>query len=230
MTAVCSTESMDAKAGRESCDKPQHLVVLHHGLWGFPEHIHAISRDLLLNAPHETGEPPLLDILDILANPGDKTFEGIDVCGERAVQAVLDYTRLKPHLRFVSFIGYSLGGLVLRFVVGRLYALGFFATHTPMNYTSFASPHLGLSLHSRVSRFVSAAFLSRTGLQLALKDDFLDGRPLLECMADPSLVFHRALATFQRLALFANCKGDLSVDYKTAHISLQNPFYQHESV
>ena len=43
-----------------------------------------------------------------------------------------------------SITGYSLGGLLARYVIGALYATKFFDTIKPVNFTTIATPHLGI--------------------------------------------------------------------------------------
>jgi len=94
-----------------------------------------------------------------------------------------------------SISGYSLGGLLARYVIGALYANKFFDTIEPVNFTTIATPHLGIpkypsffstmvrhfsSFHLRISFHVRIAYttllsfqgtqigprlLGRTGLQ-----------------------------------------------------------------
>jgi hypothetical protein len=43
-----------------------------------------------------------------------------------------------------SITGYSLGGLLARYVIGALHAAKFFDTVEPVNFTTIATPHLGI--------------------------------------------------------------------------------------
>lgn len=77
---------------------------------------------------------------------------------------------------------YSLGGLVARYVLGLLDSRtpSFFSTVRPVNFTTFASPALGIpqykSFWSRTFRFLGSRLLSRTGNQLYERDRFLPAR------------------------------------------------------
>ncbi|KAI7260106.1 hypothetical protein KC352_g10276 [Hortaea werneckii] len=58
-----------------------------------------------------------------------------------------------------------------------------------------------------------------------LTDDFRDtGRPLLAVMADPTSIFIKGLAGFQRRTIYANTTNDRSVPYYTSAISSTDPF------
>ena len=110
-----------------------------------------------------------------------------------------------------SITGYSLGGLLARYVIGYvfsamltihstqsfhinfriLYKRKFFANITPINFTTFATPHIGLlrtsSIWSTVTSTLGPKLLSRTGEQFYAVDKWgASGRALLEVMADPS--------------------------------------------
>ena len=95
---------------------------------------------------------------------------------------VLDVVKHRPEVRKISFVAHSLGGLVARYAIGRLYEhsselgrSGFYGNslmeeHTnssmqyleqpcedriaglqPMNFITFATPHLGSRGHKQVS-------------------------------------------------------------------------------
>jgi predicted alpha/beta-fold hydrolase len=80
------------------------LVVLCHGLWGNASHMKPIKE--ALEKEHKS-----VTVLNITAFEGTLTYDGVDVCGLRAID------QIKPLLatsKTISFIGYSLGGLILR--------------------------------------------------------------------------------------------------------------------
>ena len=90
--------------------------------------------------------------------------------------------------------GYSLGGLIGRYLVGVLHQRKFFETVTPVNFTTVATPHIGLLLYttfrSRMFSTLGSRLLSRTGEQFYAQDKWsASGRPLLEVMADPGKCF-----------------------------------------
>ncbi|KAH9678650.1 hypothetical protein KPL71_025799 [Citrus sinensis] len=49
------------------------------------------------------------------------TLDGVDVMGERLAQEVLEVIERKPNLQKISFVAHSVGGLVARYAIGRLY-------------------------------------------------------------------------------------------------------------
>lgn len=91
----------------------------------------------------------------------------------------------------ISFTGYSLGGVIARYVLGILHQRRFFDTVQPVNYTSIATPHLGLpkydTFFGKLSRTLGPKLLSRTGTQFFATDAWGPrSRPLVEVMADTS--------------------------------------------
>jgi len=107
-----------------------------------------------------------------------------------------------------SVMGYSLGGLLARYVIGYafwIYQLGsrtlirtfrilhqnkFFETITPVNFNTVATPHIGIprfpTAMSTVSSYFGSKFLSRTGEQFYCTDKWSPkGRPLIEVLGDP---------------------------------------------
>jgi hypothetical protein len=87
-------------------------------------------------------------------------------------------------------MGYSLGGLIARALVGQLHARSpsFFTKHRPAAFTTIATPHLGvLKYGSWQSQWIHALgkrLFSRTGQQLYCLDTDR-GTPFLAVMAHP---------------------------------------------
>lgn len=186
-----------------------HLVVLHHGLWGNISHVESV-------VPHLKEQHPDLLFLNIDTNQGNLTYDGMDVCGDRVVQDIHKFMETNP-VEKISFIGYSLGGLILRYAVGRLYNEGFFKIVTPMNFVTLASPNLGTSrkqsVLNSIFNSIQTNVLVRVGYQFNLQDNYIDGKPLLVIMSDPEYDFYKGLALFKRRSCFANILGDRSVRY-----------------
>jgi len=131
-----------------------------------------------------------------------------------------------------SITGYSLGGLIARYVVGILYQKEFFQDVTPVNFNTVATPHLGQirykSLRSKLFAFLGPKMLSRTGEQLYTIDNWAEsGRPLLDILAEPGRVFYRALSTFSTVRFYANSVNDITVPYMTAAVEAADPFLDH---
>ncbi|KAJ3094742.1 hypothetical protein HDU97_007633 [Phlyctochytrium planicorne] len=170
-----------------------HLIVLHNGLWGNHKHLNFLASQL--QEAHDRSETKALlpiEILNCALNEGFGTYHGIDGCGARVADAVAKRIEegswddggdengnaaaaaggrrkeRKKRITHVSFVGYSLGGLILRYSIGVLYAQGWFRPHPstsassssdssptylpkafrsnavlPVHYATFATPHLG---------------------------------------------------------------------------------------
>lgn len=90
-----------------------------------------------------------------------------------------------------SVCGYSMGGLIARYLLGILHARNFFDKITPVNFTTFATPHVGIPRYPgflpTMASKVGPRLLSRSGEQFFHTDSWSNtGRPLLSVMADPS--------------------------------------------
>ncbi|KIR70329.1 hypothetical protein CNBG_10107 [Cryptococcus deuterogattii R265] len=166
------------------------------------------------------------------------TYDGIDVCASRVAweldEKVKELEAHGKHVATFSLTGYSLGGLVARYLVGLLHSRSpsFFHLHKPVAFSTLSSPHYGIprynTLLSTILCWLGARIMSRSGEQLYVVDKYSDDdpRPLLEIMADPRSVFYHGLETFERLSLFAAAINDNSVPYPTAAIETIDHFAQ----
>jgi len=207
----------------------EHLVVLIHGLWGNPAHLQYLATSL-----RKAYSEDEIHVLVPKSNSTNLTYDGIETGGERTTHEIenqiqeLEKTGRK--ITKLSIIGYSLGGLVARYVIGVLYSSGIFDKIQPVNFTTFATPHLGvrtpmLGPHSYLWNTLGSRTLSNSGAQLFLTDDFRNtGRPLLSVMADPNSIFIHGLSLFKKRSLYANIVNDKSVVYYSAAISRNDPF------
>lgn len=173
-------------------------------------------------------------ILSAKGNSGSFTYDGIELGAERVTQEVEslleDLERRGRLVAKLSIVGYSLGGLVARYVIGLLYSNGWFSKIEPVNFTTFATPHLGvrtpiLGVHSHFWNLLGSRTISTSGRQLFMIDSFRDsGRPILSVLADPNSIFIQALLKFKNRVLYANIVNDRSAPYYTTSISRTDPF------
>ena len=149
-----------------------------------------------------------------------------------------------------SVTGYSLGGLIARYLVGVLHQRKFFDTVTPVNFMTVATPHIGVvqypTWRSNMFAFLGPRLLSRTGEQFYAVDKWsASGRSLLEVMADPGTsfdlcmsaifidehaaarVFYQALTLFPHIRFYANAVNDVTVPYPTAAVETDDIFADH---
>ncbi|PAV23659.1 hypothetical protein PNOK_0072700 [Pyrrhoderma noxium] len=174
-----------------------------------------------------------LDVLVAEANRDQSTYDGIDWGGERVADEIADRVGEleasgKKVIKF-SITGYSLGGLVSRYVIGILHQRGFFKEVKPVNFTTFATPHIGLvrtgSIFSSIAFALGPKLLSRTGTQFYAVDSWGEsGRCLLEVMADPKAIFYQALSQFPHIRIYGNAVNDRTVPYVTSLIESTDPF------
>ncbi|KAK6064730.1 hypothetical protein SCUP515_11612 [Seiridium cupressi] len=206
-----------------------HLCVLVHGLWGNPNHMRSVAKALRNEHPADK-----LYLLVAKRNTGSFTYDGVERGGERVcaeIEEELESIKSKGgKITKLSIVGYSLGGLVARYAVGLLGAKGILDEVEPTNFTTFASPHLGVRTpsrgwHNHVWNVLGARTLSMSGRQLFTIDDFRDtGRPLFAIMADPNSIFMSSLAKFKRRTLYANVVNDRSAVYYTTGIAKTDPY------
>jgi hypothetical protein len=200
-----------------------------HSLWGNPNHLNYLNSSLREQFPEDR-----LHILVTKRNAGNFTYDGIELGGERVAHEIeeeIDELKQKGHdIKKISVVGYSLGGLVSRYAIGLLYHKGLFDTIEPVNFTTFATPHLGVrsplkGLSNQIVNVLGARTLSMSGRQIFLIDKFRDtGRPLLAVLADSNSIFIQALKAFKHRSLYANVVNDRSVPYHTASFSPIDPF------
>ncbi|KPI43329.1 putative lipase [Cyphellophora attinorum] len=227
-TGITKSTSADAS-------KAQHLCVLVHGLWGNPHHLDYVRKSL----EERHGEDELV-VYSAKRNVGSLTYDGIEIGAERVakeIEDVMDRLRQEGHtINKFSIVGYSLGGLVARYVVGLLFHAGFFDKVTPINFTTFVTPHLGvrtplLGYHNNLWNVLGARTLSTSGRQLFTIDDFRNtGRPLLSVLADPDSIFIHGLRLFRHRSLYTNVVNDRSAVYYTTGISAFDPYTDLEAV
>ncbi|KAL7280725.1 hypothetical protein ACG7TL_005667 [Trametes sanguinea] len=214
-----------------------HLLVLIHGMWGNPVHLAEMRRVIEERRGSEKGPGgEQLHLLVAETNRDDSTYDGIDWGGERVAEEVFEEIKKlekdgKKVTRF-SVTGYSLGGLIARYVVGVLHQRGFFTSVKPVNFNTVATPHVGLprypTMISSLFAFFGPKLLSRTGEQFYIVDKWSkNGRPLLEVMADPNRLFYQALTLFEHVRIYANAVNDVTVPYPTAAIEEEDIFVNH---
>ncbi|KAL6911691.1 hypothetical protein ACP4OV_000496 [Aristida adscensionis] len=141
------------------------------------------------------------------------TLDGIDVMGERLAQEVIEEINRRPQVKRISFVAHSVGGLVARYAIGRLYRppqrtsqsapqnlcennTGTIHGLEAVNFITVASPHLGSRGNKQVpflfgvtaiENFASCIIhliFGRTGKHLFLTDNDDGKPPLLQRMVD----------------------------------------------
>ncbi|KAI3458356.1 hypothetical protein Pfo_015019 [Paulownia fortunei] len=158
---VCSTETgnggEDVYTSKESdASSADHLVVMVHGILGSGSDWKFGAEQFVQRLPDK------VFVHCSERNAAKLTLDGVDVMGERLAEEVLEVIKRKPCLRKISFIAHSVGGLVARYAIGKLYrppkrgsgeevstnvcieeSKGTIADLEPINFISVATPHLG---------------------------------------------------------------------------------------
>ncbi|KAF9240685.1 DUF676-domain-containing protein [Melanogaster broomeanus] len=218
-----------------------HLLVLVHGMWGNPGHLahmDKIIREVKGNTENAAADEPELAVLVAQTNRDESTYDGIDWGGERVAQEILEevkkYEEKGSNVTRFSIMGYSLGGLLARYVIGILHQNKFFDKVTPVNFNTVATPHIGIprfpSTFSAIASYLGPKLLSRTGEQFFCVDKWSPkGRPIVEVLADPDRIFYQALLLFPNITVYANAINDLTVPYVTAAIDSSDVFSEYEN-
>ncbi|GLI73101.1 hypothetical protein PoHVEF18_001311 [Penicillium ochrochloron] len=212
-----------------STNKADHLCVLVHGLWGNPSHL-----DYVASALRERHDEDTVHILCAKNNSGNWTYDGIELGGERLaheIEETLEKLDKKGQkIKKLSIIGYSLGGLVSRYAIGLLHAQGWLEKVEPVNFTTFATPHVGVrtplkGIRGQIWNGLGPKTVSVSGQQLFMVDSFRNtGRPLLSVLADPESIFIQGLKKFRNRSVYANVVNDRTVVFYTSALSKTDPF------
>ncbi|KAJ6393380.1 hypothetical protein OIU77_022777 [Salix suchowensis] len=224
---VCSTESVTGSCDVWSCQKSasaDHLVIMVHGILGSKADWKFGAEQFVKTLPDK-----------VFVHCSEKnmfklTLDGVDVMGERLAEEVLEVIQRKQNLRKISFVAHSVGGLVARYAIGRLYRPP--KKENVEDLTDVATPHLGSRGNKQVPflfgvpAFEKAASLfihwifKRTGRHLFLTDDDENNTPLLKRLIGDygDCFFMSALCIFKRRVAYSNVGYDNIVGWRTSSI------------
>ncbi|XP_075090230.1 uncharacterized protein LOC107829213 isoform X2 [Nicotiana tabacum] len=145
-------------------DKPEHLLVLVHGILASPSDWTYAQAELKKRLGRN------FVIYASSCNTFTKTFSGIDGAGKRLADEVMLVVKKRESLKKISFLAHSLGGLIARYAAAVLYTStnhndpsddvvastnanfkmtcfsnkGLIAGLEPINFITLATPHLGV--------------------------------------------------------------------------------------
>ncbi|OMO57465.1 hypothetical protein COLO4_35370 [Corchorus olitorius] len=96
-------------------NNPTHLVIMVNGIIGSALDWRYAAKQFLKKYPQ-----------DVVVHCSERnssllTLDGVDVMGDRLAEEVKDVKRRHPSVQKISFIGHSLGGLISRYAIARLY-------------------------------------------------------------------------------------------------------------
>ncbi|KAE9604481.1 hypothetical protein Lal_00010892 [Lupinus albus] len=259
--ADCGGEDLFDAAATMAKPVPSHLVIMVNGIIGSASDWRYAAEQFVKKLPDK------VVVHRSECNSSKLTFDGVDTMGERLAEEVLSVIRRWPELQKISFVAHSLGGLVARYAIGRLYeysstpeTLGTSRNCSsegkteysknfleprieakigglePMNFITFATPHLGSRGNKQLPFLCGLPFLERsasqtahlvagrTGKHLFLMDNDDGKPPLLLQMVDDSddLKFISALRAFRRRVAYANANYDYMVGWRTSSIRRQH--------
>ncbi|KAI5414907.1 putative lipase C4A8.10 [Lathyrus oleraceus] len=245
----------------ELLEVPPHLVIMVNGIVGSSADWRFAAEQFLEKLPDK------VIVHRSECNSSKLTFDGVDTMGERLAEEVLSVVSRWPGLKKISFVAHSLGGLVARYAIARLFEYSStlesevtrricnckeetectkncieqnyearIAGLEPMNFITFATPHLGSRGNKQLPFLCGLAFLERrasqtahlvvgrTGKHLFLMDNDDGKPPLLLRMIENSddLKFMSALRAFKRRVAYANANFDHMVGWRTSSIRRQH--------
>ncbi|KAJ6808236.1 putative lipase [Iris pallida] len=191
-----------------SSSSADHLVVMVHGILGSTANWKYAANQFVQKLPDKV----IVHCSE--RNMYKLTLDGIEVMGERLAEEVTEVVNRRPEIQRISFVAHSVGGLVARYAIGRLYraprqkpedpfggasddsSKGTICGLEAMNFITIASPHLGsrgngqvpflfgVPAIEKVASYVSHWIFGRTGTQLFLADVDQGKPPLLLQMVE----------------------------------------------
>uniref|UniRef100_A0A0E0NLW8 DUF676 domain-containing protein n=2 Tax=Oryza TaxID=4527 RepID=A0A0E0NLW8_ORYRU len=190
--AEASAEGRDAgnreeeEAGNEEAD---HLVVMVNGLYGSSADWKFAAEQFVKRLPGK------VFVHRSQCNHSKLTYDGVDLMGERLAEEVRQVVQRRSNLQKISFVAHSLGGLVTRYAIGKLYDPsineeasldkenfsnelrtsdgGKIAGLEPINFIAVATPHLGSRWNKQLPFLFGVPLLERTA---AVTAHFIVGR------------------------------------------------------
>ncbi|XP_078430474.1 lipid droplet phospholipase 1-like [Wolffia australiana] len=243
--AALEREISDGSGDTAQADEvaPKHLVIMVNGILGRARNWRFAEKEFLKRLREDVVVHCSQCNVDLL------TLDGVDVMGKRLAQEVMSIVNRSPELCKISFVGHSLGGLIARYAIAELFkpsipqnSLGDDDEHEdsergkiaglePMNFITFATPHVGSRWHKQIPMLGGVKLLEkvvrrgswilgRTGRQLFLDDHDGDRPPLLAQMVTDSkdLPFISALRSFRRRVVYSNARFDHIVGWITSSI------------
>lgn len=168
---------------------PTHLIIMVNGLIGSAQNWKFAAKQLLKKYPYDT----VVHCSE--CNSSTMTFDGVDIMGDRLAEEVISVIKRHPSVRKISFFGHSLGGLISRYAIAKLYEKdismelsqgnghcqsqisdqechdrkyeGKIAGLEPVNFITCATPHLGCKGHKQVPLFCGFHSLEKTASRLS---------------------------------------------------------------
>ncbi|XP_052487139.1 putative lipase C4A8.10 isoform X1 [Gossypium raimondii] len=167
----------------EKLNHPSHLVIMVNGLIGSAQDWKFAAKHFLKKYPED------VIVHCSKRNSSIFTFDGVDVMGDRLAEEVKYVISRHPSVQKISFVGHSLGGLIARYAIARLFEQDLTQENSqtngdsradqledswlegnvkckmaglePVNFITLASPHLGSRWHKQVPLFRGSHVLEK---------------------------------------------------------------------
>lgn len=185
-----------------------HLIIIQNGLNSASHFLNSV-RDTL---KHYLDNNYIVVISD--ANNFHETWKGLNRCGQNLTDFVYEcYQKHKP--KYISFIGHSFGGLIIRNSIGRLEQNRFFEQVEPILYASVATPHLGSLSMNGIKKFFARNLIGQSGYELLLEDK----SQILMKMSQKDTHYYNGLEKFKIILAYGNIQNDNMVSFESACIT-----------
>ena len=185
-----------------------HLIVIQSGLNGWSYFMNWV-RDVLREC---LDDRYVIEISDV--NNFTNTWYGVDNCGINLVKFVYECSK-KHNPKYISFIGHSFGGLIIRNCIGRLECVNYFDGVKPILYASVATPHLGSLSLNNIRQFLARHLIGWSGQELLFEDQV----KILMLMSKVNSCYYNGLKRFKLMLAYGNIKNDNMVTFESACIS-----------
>ena len=228
-------------ASRPTSTKParkKHLFVLQHGLWGDPVHVSHI-KDVIHQKFDKNSRGISIHTHLVQSNRGVKTYSGSRECGRRLYREVKKViAKVQP--THISFIGYSAGGIYVRYALSLFDEEGLFEKVKPMNLYILCSPNAGttrfeqqdydisnFNMYNFATRSIPSLIGGKTAKEFVFQDD--PEYPLLHLMSlEP---FTCTIRKFKLRKVYGNIFNDRAVGFRTGCLyPYENPYAKFEGV
>lgn len=198
----------------------EELLFLSHGMQGTVEDFNYLLDSLKETTAAKSGR---LIIYASRANT-DKTQDGIVLGGLRLAEDIRSVIQSYPTASKISLMGFSLGGMYIRFAAARLYdpKTKLIGGLKGNSIIVVASPNLGVRKFG-VYRFIpfglqgaGTLLFGETARQLLLQDDEQIVKQMSTDSEQHGCQYLSALKAFEHRSLYANLRNDFMVNYGTA--------------
>lgn len=190
--------------------KKQHLIVLVHGHGGTHKDMRIVQNFISKIIPHSV-------FLTSKANE-KMTEKNISLMGEDLSKEILEYTQKTKNISKISFVGHSLGGIIIRTALQHLQSLRpYFFT-----YVSLSSPHLGCKQNKSFLINVGMSFMEKFSGDKVIEELQMNDRENLQETFLYKLSLMDKLSWFNNIILLSSPQ-DLFVPYSSARIQPQKP-------